>query len=201
MKKMLCALMALMMLACGFAFAETIAPQMDVVNTTDAIWKVEFDRDAIRDGVMNGVHLFSEDIYDIVDVEKMAVGDTFVAEGNEITIQSIERNEFGNIDINGGFSKEGGYTLTTEEGTNGWMTTMENDFSTCTDRGVYDLEMAGNVTLTDSWDIDGQTEVATGIEAVTRAIMESPNPDFHALNTDIRLEDGKVVEINRHYVP
>lgn len=208
MKKILCALLALAMMLCTTAMAETIAPQFSELNTTDATFPAAFSRDDLKDGVLNNVHLYSEDIYDIVDVSKMAVGDTFEAEGKTITIETIEKDEFGNIKINGGFEEDGGYTLTTEEGTNGWITTGYDDFCTYTDRGTVNLELAENVTFTDGYFLDataleaGQKPlIITGIEAVTKAIMDSENDSFNELNTELVIENGKVVDIARCYNP
>lgn len=208
MKKILCALLALGMMLCATAMAETIAPQFSELNTTDATYPAAFNRDDLKDGVLNNVHLYSEDVYDIVDVSRMAVGDTFEAEGKTITIESIEKDEFGNIKINGGFEEDGGYTLTTEEGTNGWITTGYDDFCTYTDRGTVNLELAENVTFTDGYFLDaaaleaGQKPlIITGIEAVTKAIMESENDSFHEFNTEVVIENGKVVDIARCYKP
>ena len=208
MKKILCALLALAMMLCTFAMAETIAPQFTELNTTDATYPAAFSRDDLKDGVLNNVHLYSEDIYDIVDVSKMAVGDTFEAEGKTITIETIDKDEFGNIKINGGFEEDGGYTLTTEEGTNGWITTGYDDFCTYTDRGTVNLELAENVTFTDGYFLDaaaleaGQKPlIITGIEAVTKAIMESENDSFNERNTELVIENGKVVDIARCYNP
>ena len=145
---------------------------------------------------------YTEDIYDIVDVSKMAVGDTFEAEGKTVTIESMETDEFGHININGGYDAENGYTLTTEDDSNGWTTLLDDDFCTYTERGAANLELAENVTFTDSSDIEafnnGSDPLAvTGIEAVTKAIMESANDSFYEHNTTIVIEGGKVTEINR----
>ena len=201
MKKMLCALIAMIMLISGFAMAETIAPQFEDFNTTDATYSAGFDRADIKDGVIENVRLCTDDIYDIVDVNKMAVGDTFEAEGNTVTIESIERDEYGNININGGMDAENGYTLTTEEDTNGWMTMLDDDLTTHTERGVVTLPMAGNVTFTDSSDLESEPVTVTGIEAVTQAIMASQNDSFYPDNTDIVIEGGQITQINRIFVP
>ena len=182
MKKILCALLALAMMLCTFAMAETIAPQFTELNTTDATYPAAFNRDDLKDGVLNNVHLYSEDIYDIVDVSKMAVGDTFEAEGKTITIETIDKDEFGNIKINGGFEEDGGYTLTTEEGTNGWITTG------------YFLDAA-------ALEAGQKPLIVTGIEAVAKAIMDSENDSFNELNTELVIENGKVVDIARCYNP
>ena len=208
MKKMICALLALAMILCTFAMAETIAPQFTELNTTDATYPAAFSRGDLKGGVLNNVRLFTEDLYDIVDVSKMAVGDTFEAEGKTITIETIEQNKFGDIDINGGFEAENGYTLTNPEDTNGWTTTGYDDFCTYTERGTVSLDLAENVTFTDKWDLDlaaieagREPLTASGIEAVTRAIMESENDSFNERNTELVIENGKVVEITRDFTP
>lgn len=208
MKKTICALLALALMLCAAALAETIAPQFTELNTTDAAYPAAFSRDELKDGVLNNVRLYTEDLYDIVDVSKMAVGDTFEAGGNAVTIETIEQNAFGDIDINGGYEAENGYTLTNPEDTNGWITTGDDDFCTYTERGTCNLTLADTVTFTDSSFLDmsaveaGREPVtATGIEAVTRAIAQSENDSFDAYNTEIVIRDGKVVEITRRYNP
>ena len=207
MKKILYALLALAMMLCSFAMAEAITPQFGF-DPNDGSYPAAFNRDEVKDGSLYNVKLYTEDIYDIVDVSKMAVGDTFEAEGKTITIESIDKDEFGNIKINGGFEEDDGYTLTTEEGTNGWITTGYNDFGTNTERATCNLELAENVTFTDSSALDADAILkgekpltATGIEAVTKAIAESGNDSFYDHNTKVVIQDGKVVEINRNYVP
>ena len=139
-----------------------------------------------------------------IDVTYIKLNET----GKTITIETIEKDEFGNIKINGGFEAENGYTLTTEEDTNGWITTGYNDFGTYTERGTVSLELAENVTFTDGYFLDaaaleaGQKPlIITGIEAVTKAIMESENDSFNERNTELVIENGKVVDIARCYTP
>ena len=205
---MLCALLALTLMLCTFAMAETIVPQFTELDTTDATYPAAFSRNDLKDGTLNNVRLYTEDWYDIVDVEQMKVGDTFEAEGNTITVETIEKNQFGDIDINGGFEAENGYTLTTEEDTNGWTTTGYDDFCTYTQRDTVSLALAENITFNDSYFLDveaieagREALTASGIEAVTKAIMESESDSFNELNTKITFKDGKVVEITRRYIP
>lgn len=178
-----------------------IVPQFDGLDTNEGTYPAAFDRDGLKDGMLTNVRVFTEDWYDIVDVAQMKIGDTFEAEGKTVVINSLETDEAGNININGGMDVDGGYTLTTEEDTNGWTTLIWDDFCTYTERGTVDLALAEDVTFTDAWEIDKEPVSAEGIEAVTAAIMASENDSFDAYNTTLRIEDGKVVEINRRYVP
>ena len=43
--------------------------------------------------------------------------------------------------------------------------------------------------------------IVTGIEAVAKAIMDSENDSFNELNTELVIENGKVVDIARCYNP
>ena len=181
--------------------AATIAPQFDGLDTNEGTYPAAFDRDGLKDGALTNVRVFTEDWYDIVDVAQMKVGDTFEAEGKTVIINSLETDENNNININGGMDEDGGYTLTTEEDTNGWTTLMWDDFCICTERGTFDLALAENVRFTDGWDIEKEPVTAEGIEAVTAAIMASENDSFDEYNTTLVIEGGKVVEINRRYVP
>ena len=178
-----------------------ISPEFSGIDTTDATCPVAFEREDLKDGVLNDVHIFTQDYYDIVDISEMAVGDTFEAEGRTIIIETLETNADGDIIINGGMEEEDGYTLISEEDTNGWRTMIWDDFGTYTERDVVNLPLAENVTFNDSWNIDAEPVTATGIEDVTKAIMESENDSFYEHNTELVIEGGKVVAINRHYVP
>ena len=105
------------------------------------------------------------------------------------------------MNINGGMDGEDGYTLTPEDESNCWTTLISDDFCTYTQRAEMSLPLAEDVTLSDSWDIDGEEVTATGIQAVTDAIMASENDSFYEHNTTIRIVDGKIAQITRHYVP
>lgn len=203
MKKTLGVLVALALLACACAMAEAVVPQFAGLDTADGTYNVCFRRENLKDGALNDVEIYTVDIYDIVDISKLAGGDTFTAEGREVTVESVETNEYGDIDINGGYNAENGFTLTAlsvEDG-NGWRTTMDDDFPTYTLRDTLSLELAESVTLEDAWDIDADPVKASGIEDVAAAIAASENDRFVPDNTEIRLEGGKVVEIIRRYVP
>ena len=161
MKKLIAMLTALMIMVCSAAMAETIAPQFTEVNTTEATYSVGFNRDDIKDGVMNNVTIYTEDVYDIAEVSKMAVGDTFEAAGKTITVETMETDEYGHININGGYDTKEGYTLRPqdEDEGNGWTTLLDDDFCTYTDRGVFNLELAENVTFTDYRDMTDRKSV------------------------------------------
>ena len=209
MKKMICTLLALAMMLCAFALAETqtVEPQF-AFDPTEGTYAASFEKDHAKDGTLFDLKLYTEDIYDIVQISKLAAGDTFEAEGKTVTVETVETNQFGNIDINGGYDTENGFTLTTREDTNGYVTTSDNDLRTHTERGTANLELAENVTFTDNSEMDmaaieaGKEPVkAEGIEDVIKAINEAEFDSFDSDNTTVRIENGKVVEIVRNFMP
>ena len=216
MKKMICALLALAMMLCAFAMAETIAPQDAGFNAAEGTYSAAFAPKDLKDGVLNNVHLLTLDQYAPEAIEKIAVGDKLVIEGKTVAITTLERDEYDNLLINGGYENDG-YTLAHYEPDpdfdgwqfpDCWMSIEDNDYHTYTDHGAFNLPLAENVTFTDKWDMDlaayeagREPLTAEGIEAVTQAITGSEHDTFYENNAEVVIKDGKIVEITRDYNP
>lgn len=186
---------------------KTVAPQtveVDVNALPDGEYPVAFNRGDILSGAtgiyMNAVHIFSMDIYDIVDVNTLTAGDTLVVSGEEIPVTSVERSD-SEVLVNGGLEAENGVVLgPIDEDTNGYRVWKESDMATFTELGATTLVLADNAEFNDSWNIDAEP-VKVSHDGIVSAIAESDNDYFNQYNTSIRVEDGKVVEIKRVYVP
>ena len=186
---------------------KTVAPQAVEVNVNalpDGQYPVTFDRGDILSGAtgtyMNAVHIYSMDVYDIVDVNTLTAGDTLVVSGEAIPVTSVERSD-SNVLVNGGLDGEDGVVLgPIDENTNGYRVWLESDMATFTELGVTTLVLGDNAVFNDSWNIDADP-VKVGYDGIVAAITGSENDYFNQYNTTIRVEDGKVVEINRVYVP
>ena len=186
---------------------KTVAPQtveVDVNALPDGEYPVAFNRGDILSGAtgiyMNAVHIFSMDIYDIVDVNTLTAGDTLVVSGEEIPVTSVERSD-SEVLVNGGLEAENGVVLgPIDEDTNGYRVWKESDMATFTELGATTLVLADNAEFNDSWNIDAEP-VNVSHDGIVSAIAESDNDYFNQYNTSIRVEDGKVVEIKRVYVP
>ncbi len=186
---------------------KTVAPQtveVDVNALPDGEYPVAFNRGDILSGAtgiyMNAVHIFSMDIYDIVDVNTLTAGDTLVVSGEEIPVTSVERSD-SEVLVNGGLEAENGVVLgPIDEDTNGYRVWKESDMATFTELGATTLVLADNAEFNDSWNIDAEP-VKVGHDGIVSAIAGSDNDYFNQYNTSIRVEDGKVVEIKRVYVP
>ena len=184
---------------------KTIAPMaydIDVNNLPDGVYPVSFDRGDVLSGAsgiyMNSVHIFTQDWYDLVDVSTLKVGDTIIVEGEEVPVLSLEETEYG-IDVNEEQDARAFY-LRSEEDANGYTVHGLDDLTTFTEQGVTTLVVDASATFTDAWDIESEP-VTVNAEGIVEAMQTSANDMFVPYNTTVRIEGGRVVEINRVYVP
>ena len=147
---------------------------------------------------MNAVHIFTEDWYDIADVNALKPGDTLVADGQTIQVTSVEGSD--PVRVNGGMDAEDGVDLIPVPNTNGYRFNGLSDVSAYTEHGVTSLVIDPSATYTDSSDIDG-APVEAGYDGIVEAMQSSELDTFDQYNTTVRIESGKVVEIRRVYVP
>lgn len=179
---------------------KVITPMYAETDLSDCTCPVAFAPASLADGTLRDAQIYSEDCYDIVDIQQLAVGDIIVVSGETIHVTSLSDDEYGHRLVNGGYDA-GGCTLCPYPEDNCWMCIEDDDFHTYTERAVVTLTLADDVTFTDGWDIERDPVTTTGIEAVTEAIRESDNDVFDCYNAEIRLEGGQIVEITRRYVP
>ena len=174
-----------------------MSPDYDLDALADGIYPAAFEPSALADGALS-FSVYSEDVYDIVDISQIAPGDTFIAGGLDFVVESVERGE--DLLINGGLYN-GGITLWSYDEDNCWKVVMEDDYHTYTDHGETVLPLDDEVTFTDGWEIGKDPVTTTGAEAVAAAITGTDMDYFSPLNTTVRVEDGKIVEIIRVYIP
>lgn len=186
------------------AAARTVAPMqepVDLANLADGIYPVAFNPGDVLSGAsgiyMNAVHVYTEDWYDIVDIDALKAGDSIVVDGETLLVESVEDD--GAVIINGGF-EAGGATLVGEEDGNGYRFCGYDDIATYTERGVTTLVVDPSATYTDSSDIE-KAPVTVAYDGIVEAIQTSENDSFVPYNTTVRVEAGKVVEINRVFMP
>ena len=202
MKKIFAMILTLALLLCGFAMAEgkTVKPmvtEIDLAAPADGIYAAYFAPADLGDGQLKFT-IYTEDCYDIVDIDTLAVGDTIIAGGIDIKIETLERND--DLLINGGID-EGGFNLRPYDEDNCWKMALEDDYATWSEYGETTLPLADDVTFTDGWNIEKNPETTTGAEAVAGAITGTDMDYFSPLNTTVRVEGGKIVEIVRAYMP
>ena len=173
----------------------------DLNNLPDGIYPVAFDAANIvaEEGIyLNGAVIFSADCYDIVDINTLSQGDDIIWDGSLITVDTVERDgEF--VIINGGYD-QGGCTLVPREESNCYVGIVDNDYQTYTAYGETDLKLAENAVYTDSSDLDADPVVTAYDQGIVEALQKGDGL-FTYYDTTIRIENGLVVEIIRHYMP
>ena len=205
-------LVALALVFCVSAVAEgagkTVEPmrvEIDVASLPDGIWAVSFSRDDITADdsgiVMNHVRIFDRDVYDIVDINTLAAGDTFVTEGQSYEVRSVEKDEEdGCVYINGGYEELDGWTLMPVEEDNCYRVLLFDDLNNYTELGETSLTVDPSVTYTDSSDLEAEP-VTAGYDDLVDTILSAEQDIYDQWNTTIRVEGGRVVEIERIFVP
>jgi hypothetical protein len=174
-----------------------MVPEYDFEALADGIYPVYFEPAALKDGSLS-LTVYSQDVFDIVDISTLEVGDALVVNGIPFEIETLERGD--DLLINGGLDN-GGLTLRAFDEDNCWKAVMEDDQNTYTERGDATLPLADDVTFTDGWDIEKDPVTVSGAEAVADAITGTDMNYFSPLNTTVRVEGGKIVEIVRAYMP
>jgi hypothetical protein len=134
--------------------------------------------------------------YDMVDISKLAVGDTIVSNGDNIAVKSMEQSG-SDIVINGG-EEAGGFTLHTDDDGVYYIYTEEG--------GAYYYGL-GTVTLPLSQDfvfID-KSEPQTAEKQMNAddflTAMQSYTKSFYSNTTTVRIEGGSIAEVQKLYRP
>ncbi len=181
----------------------TILPlpvSVDINNIDNCTLAVSLEQgDAYVDdtGAMQmDVTVYTYDLYDMIDMAALKEGDTIVIREQEVKITSIERNERG-ILINGGLDN-GGYEFGTDD-TTVWYESGYSDAKSYYELGKATIRVSADMNFYDSSDLDkGEVMYYPGDFLTDKAgIVYHFVPD----NTRIVIEDGKIIEMYRSYMP
>ena len=143
------------------------------------------------------VTVYTYDLYDMVDMAGLKVGDTIMIQGNEVLVESLETLESGLVFINGGM-ENGGYDLW--HGNSGvYFEHGYNDMKSYYPLGEATLRVSEDFKFADSSNPDkGEVIYYPGDFLTENGGIEyqfSPN------NTSIVVEGGKVISMTRTYTP
>ena len=167
-------------------------PETDLAHLADGIYPVSFDRGDVFSGTsgifMNAVHIYAEEIYDIVDMHTLNPGDTIMVEEAD-----------GFITVNGA-DEMNALLFVPVEDSNVYRIYQDDDLATYTELGVTTLSVSAEAVFTDSWDIESEPVTYSSADMVA-AMQSSENDYFVEFNTTVRIENGQVVEVTRVYVP
>ena len=187
----------------GTEVYNTILPlpgSIDINNLDNCTVAVSLEQgDAYVDdtGAMQmDVKVYTYDLYDMVDMAALKEGDTIVIREQEVKITSIERNERGLL-INGGLDN-GGYEFNTDDSTT-WYESGYSDAKSYYELGEVTIRVSADLRFYDNSDLDkGEVMYYPGDFLTDKAgIVYHFVPD----NTSIVIEDGKIIEMYRRYIP
>ena len=198
----ICALVlcAVFLTGCGAKSYSFLAPNVTVENLKDAIVAAAISaEDFDAEKMTLSFEAFDKIYFDAVDISKMEVKDTLVLPGSEkLVIESMERDEGGDLLINGGAEKNG-VTLRSAGGGVFCQMLAFDDAYAMQSLGKTVLPLSEEVTLSDDADLD-----APHTEISARKLAEYIAADrfsFTAHNTSLLVEGGVITEIHRVYVP
>ena len=162
------------------------------------------------------VDIYTMDLYDAVDVTTMEKGDIIVINGNEMIIDTIEEkqvtgslsfeeetDESKTVYIINGEIEEGGASLISYEGGTFRYFGMDNH-ATYTEKCEVTIPFSEKVNIIDnSFDYEGAdtSRAATGKTAKEFQEYFEEDDYFFIYNTEIRVEDGVIVELTRRFIP
>lgn len=177
---------------------EPLPESLDLNALTDATVAASFGADDISetDGKTElTLTIYDYDIYDMVDIAQLAVGDTIVVDGKDMVVTSRE-DENGFVTINGGL-EQGGVDLTSDDSGVYYAVGMD-DAKSYHELGKITVPVAEGFVLTDNSDPDHPDETYAASDLAKLAASE---PGFTANNTLATIEHGELTVLARSYTP
>ena len=177
---------------------EPLAESLDLNALTDATVAASFGAEDIseKDGKTEiTLTVYDYDIYDIVDISLLAVGDTIVVDGKDMVVASREDKD-GFVTINGGL-EQGGVDLTSDDSGVYYAVGMD-DAKSYHELGKITVPVAEGFVLTDNSDPDHPDETYAASDL---AKLAGEGVGFTANNTQATIEHGELTDLARSYTP
>ena len=177
---------------------EPLPETLDVNALTDATVAASFSAEDIseKDGKTQiTLTVYDYDVYDMVDVAQLAVGDTIVVDGKDMVVTSREDKD-GFVTINGGL-EQGGVDLTSDDSGVYYAVGMD-DVKSYHELGRITVPVAEGFVLTDNADPEHPDETYAASDLAKLAASE---PGFTANNTLATIEYGELTVLARSYTP
>lgn len=173
---------------------------LDVELLTDCTVPASFTADDFH--WMGGnlkMTVYNEDLYDVVEISQMALGDTLVYEGNPMVVTSLEE-ENGTLVVNGGVEMGGCWLQGYQGGT--YRAYTFDDHSIYSVLGTAEVALAEDFVIIDCHDFPD--EPSDTIRTDQKLYLESLadyRKEFYSINTRVVIENGMITEINRRWIP
>ena len=165
-------------------------------NCTVAVSLKEGDAYVDDEGAMQmKLTVYTYDRYDMVDIAQLKDGDVLTIDGQEVAVASVERSEQSGVLVNGGL-ENGGYTLRTEEdGT--FFVSLESDAKSWHALGEATIRVSQDFLFTDN----AQQPPVTYYPGDFLVEGTGIDYDFTPNNTTVTIENGRIIAMNRVFVP
>ena len=143
--------------------------------------------------------VYNEDLYDAVDISQMQTGDTLIYEGKTMVVNSITE-ENGIKCINGGLEEGGAWLVSNGGGT--YRATIFDDHSVYTTLGKKQMLLADDFIIIDCGENpdDPSDTIRTNQKQYLES-LEGYKKEFYNLNTKVFIENGRITEIHRVWIP
>ena len=175
-----------------------MAESLDLNALTDATVAASFGAEDIseKDGKMElTLTVYDYDVYDMVDISQLAVGDTIVVDGKDMVVASREDKD-GFVTINGGL-EQGGVDLTSDDSGVYYAVGMD-DAKSYHELGRITVPVAEGFVLTDNSDPEHPDETYAASDL---AKLAGEGVGFTAGNTQATIEHGELTVLARSYTP
>lgn len=174
---------------------------VDVTQLQDCTLDISLEKDALHRDASGDLQMeltvYTYDVYDLLDISRMKVGDRIYLNRQDLVITSLEETHYGSLLINGGL-ENGGHELRTDE--NGvYYETGYSDVKSYYEIGRAALPLAEQFVYVDASDLD-QGETVWSAEEFEAMYAELAFY-FQPGSTSVVVENGMVTSLRRVYVP
>lgn len=175
---------------------------VDIDNIENGIYHAYMSESGIDEAegqITINTEILTEETYDIVDINRMAVGDAIYINKQLFYVDSIEKTPSGIINVNGGIENLGTALIADDESNCFVYVGMDMERS-YTSHGMSDLVVSDGVKLTDKSNPSEEKEYigSDAIDALKELLKEYP---LTWNNCTVTVENGEIVEINRLFTP
>lgn len=177
---------------------EPLPETLDVNALTDATVAASFGAADIseKDGKTEiTLTVYDYDVYDMVDIAQLAIGDTIVVDGKDMVVASREDKD-GFVTINGGL-EQGGVDLTSDDSGVYYAVGMD-DAKSYHELGKITVPVAEGFVLTDNSDLEHPDATYAASDL---AKLAGESVGFTANNTLATIEHGELTVLARSYTP
>ena len=177
---------------------EPLPEDLDLNALTDATVAASFGAEDIseKDGKTQiTLTVYDYDVYDMVDISQLAVGDTIVVDGKDMVVASREDKD-GFVTINGGL-EQGGVDLTSDDSGVYYAVGLD-DAKSYHELGRITVPVAEGFVLTDNSDLEHPDATYAASDL---AKLAGESVGFTANNTLATIEHGELTVLARSYTP